>query len=123
MNTQTGGRGETIQSAPEVTPTSEQFTADIPPIQQEAVETDVETAPPAVPAPLPTTEQPVAEQVTEPVVPEENPNKDNILFQTEAPDTEEFIVSDEESAPVIGPQTEWDFTFGKNLENIPSATD
>lgn len=123
MNTQTGGRGETIQSAPETTPTPEQFTADIPPIQQEAVETDVETTPPVAPVPTPIPEQPMNEQVAETALPEENLNKDNILFQTEEPAAEEPVISNEESAPVIGPQTEWDFTFGKNLTNIPSATE
>jgi len=114
MNTQTGGRGETVQLTPEVTPTPEQFAVDIPPIQQEAVE----TVPPVAPAPTPIPENPVA-----PIVTEENPNKDNILFQTEEPTTEEPIIPSGESTPITAPQTEWDFTFGKNLGNIPSATE
>ena len=117
MNTQTGGRGETIQSAPETSVAPEQFAANIPPVPQEDVSAEQEIVPPVTPAPTPVPEQ-VAEEV-----PIENPNKDNILFQTEEPVIEEPIISSEVGEPVIGPQTEWDFTFGKDLANIPSATE
>ena len=77
MSTQTGGYGETIQSAPEVTPTPEQFNVQLPTSepQQPAAEPQVQAEQP----PQPTPTEPPVNQVTNQVdvaqtdVPQEPP--------------------------------------------------
>ncbi len=60
MSTQTGGYGETIQSAPEATPTPEQFNVQLPPAEQTQ-----QTAPETTPQPTPPSQEGVpTENVT-----------------------------------------------------------
>lgn len=60
MSTQTGGYGETIQSAPEATPTPEQFNVQLPPAEQTQ-----QPAPQATPQPTPPAQEGVpTENVT-----------------------------------------------------------
>ena len=73
MSTQTGGYGETIQSAPEVTPTPEQFNVQLPPSEPQKSPSEPQVQAEQPPQPTPT-EPPVAQvDVAQTDVPQEPP--------------------------------------------------
>jgi hypothetical protein len=99
MNTQTGGKGETIQAMPNAEPTAEQFEANITPTQ-ETQDAQAET---------------VTEQVAppaEPVVPEAETAKAPIEGEP---------VKKEGEKKVAGPVEEADAIVGEKLLSMPEA--
>lgn len=137
MSTQTGGYGETIQSAPEATPTPEQFNVQLPPVEQQqpTVEPQAQVEQPTPPIQAEPPVQQVTEQVdvAQEVPPQEPPIQTTVETTTQevtpAPIT---VTSTIDGEPIFDPSSlqkqeeEKPLDFNDQLEYTekgPSSTD